>query len=48
MVEPYGIRTEKSVEINQSLIIDRIVQVGTAALIEVEHDLKAVNQDVLL
>jgi len=33
---------------NQTLIINRVVQIGTAAFLEVDHDLETIEQDMLL
>jgi len=47
MIEPDRHRAEKSVEINKPFTRDSIVQVGAAALIQIDDNLKAVEQDVL-
>jgi hypothetical protein len=41
-------RPKKTVEIYQSPIIDRIVQVRAAAFVEIHDDLESVQQHVLL
>src|SRR6185503_14695427 len=41
-------RPKKAVEIYQSAIIDRVVQVRAAAFVEIHDDLEPVQQDMLL
>ena len=41
-------RPKKTVEIYQSAIIDRVVQVRAAAFVEIHDDLEPVQQNVLL
>src|SRR5438067_2486299 len=48
MIETHRIRAEKSVEIDQALIVDRVVQIRAAAFFEIDHDLETIEQDVLL
>jgi hypothetical protein len=48
MVESDRHRPKKTVEIYQSAIIDRVVQVRAAAFVEIHDDLETVQQDVLL
>ena len=48
MIEADRIRTEETVEIDQSLIVDRIMQIGAAAFLEIDDDLETIEQNVLL
>src|SRR6266571_4161803 len=48
MVESDRHRAEKSVKINQSAIIDCVVQIRAAAFVEIDDDLETIEQDVLL
>ncbi len=48
MIEADRHRAEEAVEIDQALIVDRIVQIRAAALLEIDHDLEAIEQDMLL
>ena len=48
MVKPDRHRAEKSVEIDESLVRDGVVQIRAATFVEIDNDLEAVEQDVLL
>src|SRR6266567_5631311 len=48
MIKPNRHRAEKSVKIDQPAITGRIVQIGTVALLEIDYDLEAVEQHMLL
>jgi hypothetical protein len=48
MVKPDRHGAEKTVEVNQSAIIDCIVQIRGAALVEIDNDLETIEQHVLL
>ncbi len=48
MIESDRIRAKEAVEIDQALVVDRVVQIGAAAFLEIDHDLEAIEQDVLL
>ena len=47
MIETNRHRTEEAVEIDQPLSGDGIMNVGAAAVFEIEHDLEPIHQDVL-
>ncbi len=47
MIKPDRIRAEKTVEIDQAMIMRRVVKIGALALLEIDHDAKTVEQDML-
>ena len=47
MIEPDRVGAEKAVEIDQLPIVRRVVKIRTFALVEIDHDPKTVEQDML-
>ena len=47
MIKPDRVRAEKAVEIDQLLIVRGIVKIRAVALLEIDHDPKTIEQDVL-
>ena len=48
MIESDRHRAKEPVKIDESFVRDGIVQVGTPTLVEIDHDLEAIEQDMLL
>ena len=48
VVEADRVRAEETVEIDQLSPVDRIKYVRAVALLEIDHDLETIKQDVLL
>src|SRR5207237_3352730 len=48
MIKADRIRAEKSVEIDQALIVDRVVQIRAAAFFQIDHDLETIEKHMLL